>query len=289
MGLVRQVVDTLGIVTLDLAGFEADDIIATVVEQAKARGDEVIIVTGDRDAYQLVEDPLVKVLYNRRGVSDYALYDEAGIFERTGVTPAQYPEYAALRGDPSDNLPGVPGVGEKTAAKLITTYGGLDGIFANLDVADAEAAGVAGRARGAGAAERRRDGAAARRARSRSTSTTLSWGPTDMAEVKRLFDFLEFRSLFERLDEVLDARIAAPVVGRRRGAGGRGRPVRRRPPAAAAALAGPSRARRGGGVGRRRRAARALIGLAVVLDADDGDGRLDPGRAASTITACGRR
>ena len=67
------------------------------------------------------------MLYNRRGVSDYALYDEAGIVERTGVTPAQYPEYAAMRGDPSDNLPGVPGVGEKTAAKLLNTYGGLDG------------------------------------------------------------------------------------------------------------------------------------------------------------------
>ena len=80
-----------------------------------------------------MEDPFIKVLYNRRGVSDYAFYDEAGIVGRTGVTPTQYPEYAALRGDPSDNLPGVPGVGEKTAAKLITTYGGLDGIFANLD------------------------------------------------------------------------------------------------------------------------------------------------------------
>src|SRR5207249_5164683 len=99
----------------------------------KEKGDEVIVVTGDRDEYQLVEDPCVKVLYNRRGVSDYALYDEAGILERTGVTPQQYPEYAALRGDPSDNLPGVPGIGEKTAAKLINTYGGLDGLFANLD------------------------------------------------------------------------------------------------------------------------------------------------------------
>jgi len=133
MGLVRQVVETLGIVTLDVAGFEADDIIATVVDQAKEQGCEVVIVTGDRDEYQLVEDPLVKVLYNRRGVSDYALYDEAGIFERTGVTPKQYPEYAALRGDPSDNLAGVPGVGEKTAAKLISTHGGLDGVFANLE------------------------------------------------------------------------------------------------------------------------------------------------------------
>src|SRR5207302_7215162 len=95
------------------------------------KGIDAIIVTGDRDTYQLVEDPHVRVLYNRRGVSDYALYDEAGIKERTGVTPEQYPIYAALRGDPSDNLPGVPGVGEKTAAKLINDYGDLDGVFAN--------------------------------------------------------------------------------------------------------------------------------------------------------------
>ena len=117
---------------LDLAGWEADDIIATLAEKAKGEGHDVVIVTGDRDSYQLVEDPHVRVLYNKRGVSDYALYDEAGILERTGVTPRLYPEYAALRGDPSDNLPGVPGVGEKTAAKLITTYGGLDGIFENV-------------------------------------------------------------------------------------------------------------------------------------------------------------
>ena len=133
MGLVREVLDALGVPTCELAGWEADDLIATAVDQAVTRGDDVVIVTGDRDTYQLVADPHVKVLYNRRGVSDYALYDEAGIAARTGVTPAQYPEYTALRGDPSDNLPGVPGVGEKTAAKLITTYGGLEGIFAHLD------------------------------------------------------------------------------------------------------------------------------------------------------------
>src|SRR5262249_43731261 len=101
--------------------------------RARDRGDDVLIVTGDRDVYQLVEDPHVRVLYNRRGVSDYALYDEAGIQERTGVSPAMYVEYAALRGDPSDNLPGVPGVGEKTAAKLVNKYGGIDGIFEHLD------------------------------------------------------------------------------------------------------------------------------------------------------------
>ena len=90
--------------------------------------------TGDRDSFQLVQDPHIRVLYNKRGVSDYALYDEAGIVERTGgVTPRQYTDYAALRGDPSDNLPGVPGIGEKTAAKLITTYGALEGVFEHLD------------------------------------------------------------------------------------------------------------------------------------------------------------
>src|SRR3954452_15171998 len=133
LGLVRQVVETLSIPLLEIVGFEADDILATLATQARDRGEDVIIVTGDRDAYQLVEDPHVKVLYNRRGVSDYVLYDEAGIKERTGVTPVKYPEYAAMRGDPSDNLPGVPGVGEKTAAKLINDYGDLDAIFANLD------------------------------------------------------------------------------------------------------------------------------------------------------------
>ena len=131
MGIVKEVLSTLGVTTIECSGFEADDIIATVADRAVEDGFRVIIVTGDRDSYQLVRDPGVRVLYNKRGVTDYALYDEAGILEKTGVRPTQYPAYAALRGDPSDNLPGVPGVGEKTAAKLITAYGDLDGIFAH--------------------------------------------------------------------------------------------------------------------------------------------------------------
>ena len=133
MGLVRQVVEALNIPIVELAGYEADDVIATLATQARERGDDVIVVTGDRDEFQLVEDPHIRVLYVLRGVSDYVLLDEAGVAERTGVAPTLYPEYAALRGDPSDNLPGVPGVGAKTAAKLINTYGNLDGVFAHLD------------------------------------------------------------------------------------------------------------------------------------------------------------
>jgi DNA polymerase-1 len=131
--LIREVLDALQIQVVEEPGVEADDVIATLAEEAKGEGIDVVIVTGDRDSYQLVEDPHVRVLYNKRGVSDYALYDEAGIFERCGVTPAQYPDYAALRGDSSDNLPGVPGIGEKTAAKLVTTYGDLEGIYEHVD------------------------------------------------------------------------------------------------------------------------------------------------------------
>ena len=117
-----------------MPGVEADDVIATLATRAAEQGIDVVVVTGDRDSFQLVRDPHIKVLYNKRGVSDYALYDEAGIAERyLGVTPAQYTDYAALRGDTSDNLPGVPGIGEKTAAKLITTYNDLEGIFEHLD------------------------------------------------------------------------------------------------------------------------------------------------------------
>lgn len=133
MGLVRQVVQTLQLPIIEVPGFEADDVIATLATQADAAGIRTIIVTGDRDSYQLVSDPNIAVLYNKRGVSDYAMYDEAGIFERTGVRPDQYVTYASLRGDSSDNLPGVPGVGEKTAAKLVNAYGDLDGIYAHLD------------------------------------------------------------------------------------------------------------------------------------------------------------
>ena len=197
---MREVLSALGVAVIELPGYEADDLIATAAEQAVERGDDVVIVTGDRDAYQLVHDPHVKVLYNRRGVSDYVLYDEAGIFDRTGVTPAQYPEYAALRGDPSDNLPGVPGVGEKTAAKLISTYGGLDGVFAHLDEQTPKLR--ASLAEHEQRVRKNHDVMVLRRDAPIDIPGELAMQP-DPAEVKRLFDFLEFRTFEERLAEAL--------------------------------------------------------------------------------------
>ncbi|MCP3910131.1 MAG: DNA polymerase I [Actinomycetia bacterium] len=203
MGLVRQVVDVLAIPTVELAGFEADDIIATLATEARDRGDDVIVVTGDRDSYQLVEDPHIRVLYNKRGVSDYALYDEAGIEERTGVKPSDYVLYAAMRGDNSDNLPGVPGVGEKTAAKLINKYGSLDELFAHVDDQTPKLCQNLAENQ-----ERVRLNAEVMLL-VRDAPVTLDLeeatiGDMDVEEVRQLFEFLEFRSLFDRLSEALD-------------------------------------------------------------------------------------
>ena len=202
MGLVREVVESLRLPIIETPGYEADDIIATLATEARDRGDDVLIVTGDRDVYQLVENPHVQVLYNRRGVSDYALYDEAGIEERTGVHPEMYVEYAALRGDPSDNLPGVPGVGEKTAAKLINKYGGIDGIFENVGEQTPKL-----RENLAAAETQVRSNAEIMRlirdVEVEGRPAPLRVADIDLAEVRKLFDFLEFRTLYDRLIEAL--------------------------------------------------------------------------------------
>jgi DNA polymerase-1 len=205
MGLVRQVIETLRLPMLEAAGFEADDIIATLATRASTEGHDVLVVTGDRDSYQLVADPHVKVLYNKRGVSEYALYDEAGIAERCGVPPELYVQYAALRGDPSDNLPGVAGVGEKTAAKLITTYGGIDGIYEHLDAQTPKL-----RQNLAVAEDQVRMNVLVMELLRDvpiefDVDQLLTREPWDPDEVKRLFDFLEFRSLLDRLFEAFDS------------------------------------------------------------------------------------
>ncbi len=130
--LIREVLDALSIRQLQMEGFEADDVIASLAEQATAEGWKVLVVTGDRDSFQLIDDD-VTVLYTRRGITDVVRADAAYVEEKYGIRPDQYVEYAAMRGDNSDNLPGVPGVGEKTAAKLLNAYGSLEGIFAAIE------------------------------------------------------------------------------------------------------------------------------------------------------------
>ena len=208
-GLVRQVLESLSITALDCAGFEADDLLATLAFEAEQRGDDVLIVSGDRDVYQLVHDPRVRVLYNRRGVTDYALYDEAGIAERTGVTPDLYVQYAALRGDPSDNLPGVPGVGEKTAAKLLNRYGDVEALLAAAadqtpKLAENLAAHSEHVRRNVDLMTLRTD------APIEAPPADLRWDGFDGDLVTRTFEFLEFGSLHARLRDSL---VGTPLDG----------------------------------------------------------------------------
>ncbi|MHC9576782.1 DNA polymerase I [Corynebacterium diphtheriae] len=130
--IIKEVLETLGITTLEKENFEADDIIATLATAAGPLGFDTYIVTGDRDSFQLVNESTT-VLYPMRGVSVLHRFTPEAVEEKYGLTPVQYPDFAALRGDPSDNLPNIPGVGEKTATKWIFQYGNLDSLLAHAD------------------------------------------------------------------------------------------------------------------------------------------------------------
>ena len=203
LALVKEILPALGIQVVDKEGFEADDILATLATQSRDSSVQVVVVTGDRDSYQLVEDPYIRVLYNRRGVSDYVLYDEDGIWERTGVYPKDYVLYAALRGDKSDNLPGVPGVGEKTAAKLVNTYQTLDGIYGSLEDQKPKLRDNLEKCentvrQNVEVMELIRD------VELPITVEDLLLNPIDHGEVTRFFESLELRTVFTRLSEVFN-------------------------------------------------------------------------------------
>ncbi|HWE69140.1 MAG TPA: DNA polymerase I [Acidimicrobiales bacterium] len=212
--MIRTLLAALAIPVVDAVGFEADDVLATLATEARDRGQTVIIVTGDRDSYQLVEDPYIQVLYNRRGVSDYVLYDEHGIQERTGVTPEKYPFLAALRGDPSDNLPGVPGVGEKTAAKLVNEYGDIDSLYAHLDALSPKL-----RENLAASLERVRMNAEVipliRNVPLTTTIDQLTLGGWSTEEAEAVFAEYELRTLWPRYQAVMNDGLLGPPLGGR--------------------------------------------------------------------------
>lgn len=201
--VTKEVLDALGIQVMAIEGYEADDIIATLATEAEAQGFKVLVVTGDRDSLQLVDDS-VTVLYPKKGVSELTRFTPEEVEKKYGLTPAQYPDYAALRGDPSDNLPGIPGVGEKTASKWIRQYGSLASLVDHVDevkgkVGDALRANLASVQTNRQLTELIRD-------------MQLPAGPQDLARVgwdrdriHRLFDDLEFRVLRDRLFSTLSS------------------------------------------------------------------------------------
>jgi DNA polymerase-1 len=195
--LIREVLTALKVVSLQAEGYEADDVIATLAVQGQDADMDVLIVTGDRDALQLVNDR-VTVLMTRRGISDMTRFTPEEVQAKYGLTPTQYPDFAALRGDPSDNLPSIPGVGEKTASKWIREFGSLDSLITRVDevpgkAGDALREHLAAVIRNRQLTELRRDVPLDR------VPADLELGQWDREVLNDLFDTLQFRVLRERL------------------------------------------------------------------------------------------
>ncbi|WP_100470670.1 DNA polymerase I [Mycobacteroides abscessus] len=201
--ITKEVLQALGITVLAEEGFEADDIIATLATQGQAEGFKVFVVTGDRDSLQLVNED-VTVLYPRKGVSDLTRFTPEAVVEKYGLTPSQYPDFAALRGDPSDNLPGIPGVGEKTASKWILEYGSLQELVDNADTVRGKV-GDSLRANLASVILNRELTDLVRTVPLPYVPAQLALAPWDRDQIHRLFDDLEFRVLRDRLFETLEA------------------------------------------------------------------------------------
>ncbi|HET9724462.1 MAG TPA: DNA polymerase I [Actinomycetota bacterium] len=208
LGLIVEVLETLRVPVIGIERHEADDAIATLALRALERGVETVIVTADRDFFQLVR-PGITVMFNVKGISDIRRYDEEAVTERFGLPPSKYLDYVALKGDPSDNIPGVPGVGEKTASKLVKDFGSIEGLLQRTEELkpklreSIEAAGEQ--------LILNKDLA--------QLDTTVDvpiepedcvMGEWDVEAVRRLFISLEFRTLLDRLEEV--GRSAKPSV-----------------------------------------------------------------------------
>jgi 5'-3' exonuclease len=224
LGLIEEVLDVLRIPVIRMAGHEADDAIGTLAIRASEAGLDAVIVTADRDFFQLVRDRektrgAISVLFNRRGISEIDLMDPAAVEGRYGITPAQYLDFVALKGDTSDNIPGVPGIGDKTASKLVNQFGTIEELLARTDELK-------------GKQKENIEAAADRLALNKQLARIVTdleleytpedcvMGASDPEQVRSLFVSLEFRSLLDRLAE------ARPPAGGR-GAAARGDEGRR--------------------------------------------------------------
>jgi DNA polymerase-1 len=199
LGLIREVLQTLKVPIVEVEGHEADDAIATLALRAVEQGMEAVVVTADRDFFQLVR-PGLRVMFNRKGISDIVDYDEAAVEARFGLPPEKYLDYVALKGDTSDNIPGVPGVGEKTASRLVQEHGSVEAVIAGADALKPRVA--------AGVKEMADQLVMNKELARLETDLDLPLDPDDAvlgerddAEVRRLFNSLEFRTLLERLEE----------------------------------------------------------------------------------------
>jgi DNA polymerase I len=204
LSLIFEVLDALGIRRLSAPGYEADDLIATLATQADAEGMDVLVVTGDRDVLQLVSDR-VTVLMTRRGITEMTRFTPEAVTEKYGLSPAQYPDFAAIRGDPSDNLPGIPGVGEKTASKWVAEFGSLAALVDRIDEVKGKA-GDALREHLAGVLRNRQLTSLVTDLPAETVGAVpgdLLPAAWDRETIHQLFDTLQFRVLRDRLYQTL--------------------------------------------------------------------------------------
>ncbi len=203
MSYLNDLVTGFGIRQFALEGYEADDLIATITKRAEKDGMDVLICTGDRDSFQLVTEKTT-VLYPKRGVSEMARMTPSAVQEKYAMTPDQYPDFAALRGDPSDNLPSIPGVGEKTAAKWIIEYGSLQELISNVD----KVAGKVGQSLRENINDVIRNRELTQLVHDAPVDFDLSelaWSGVVESDLTKLFEQLEFRTLKDRLKPILNA------------------------------------------------------------------------------------
>jgi len=212
---LEPLVEAFGYENVRVEGFEADDVIASLAEQAKQAGVPVMIVTGDRDAYQLPDDGRVKVMTTSRGITDTRVYDSEGVVERYGIPPELVPDFIGLKGDTSDNIPGVPGIGDKTAAQLLQQYGSLEGVLEHID-------DISGEKR---KQNLRENADLARLSKELATLkrdidagidvNSLAGQSPDRSRLREVFARFELRDPLKRLEEALGEEDAAPRVAAR--------------------------------------------------------------------------
>jgi DNA polymerase-1 len=201
MSYLHELVSAFGITQFEVEGYEADDVIATITKRAEREGAEVFICTGDRDSFQLVNDKTT-VLYPKRGVSDLARMTPDAVQEKYGMSPTQYPDFAALRGDPSDNLPSIPGVGEKTAAKWVVEYGSLQELLSNVDKVGGKV-GQSLRDSIDNVIRNRELTQLVAEVPLNLSIDALAWSGVDENLTNPLFDRLEFKTLKDRMKPIL--------------------------------------------------------------------------------------
>jgi DNA polymerase I len=207
---LQPLVEAFGYENLKVPGYEADDVIATIAGQAREKGIDVMVVTGDRDLFQLIE-PGVRVMATSRGITDTKVYDRDAVIERYGIPPELIPDFVGLKGDTSDNIPGVPGIGDKTASQLLQEYGDLEGVLANID-------SISGAKRKQNLTEHAEDAriskvlATADRAIEHDVDLDhLVTREPDRSRLRETFREFELRAPLERLEEALGAGGAAPA------------------------------------------------------------------------------